>query len=1504
MKNSILLRRGWKVTKNTLGLILFLFTLISVANVATAQNCSLVAEDEISAAVDENCEAIVTVDAVLDGTMTSCPAGQLFIYLYDDQGGLVASSPVAGDPAVIPAGYTGQTLTAIVEDNVSGNQSNDCLVNVFDNIDPTMECWQNLENTLGVLGFAAPTYNRVADGSDDVTCSAAGFGFNDVRYDVLAFEVDASDTYEFTFNGNAFPGGGFFVALYGGGFNPAAACDDLITTDFGTDIVVSGALVPGTTYYLVTSMYSNFQVGAYQYYFTSNALGMVQVAVPDCNYDLYCYNDLDNSVVIRVADNCDSNASVALVDEVTNENDCISGWDEDIFRIIDRTYRATDASNNESDDLDVTVTIRKMPDFQFQQSVVEPDDLLVTTDNAIECDETYPLNIYGNPDPSYAGAPTLEINGQVISLETPYMACNITAAYIDLPYTQNNDCIKQFARMWTVTEWSCQNPNNVVFPPFLQVIEIADTTDPLITCPDDEVINTNTQGVFDNTTHGTVYCGAEYTFPVPYAVDNCQSDLTWDINILNDTDQSIVFLNDVSLTSSATYDLPLGVNTLIYRVYDGCNNYSECEFTVEVQDWTPPVAICQTFTTVALTYDGEAEVPATSFDSGSWDDCQMGDIKVRRMDADPDEYFDYVTFDCSDIGDPDLMVVMRVYDIFENWSECMVAVEVQDKLNPIIECPDDMEVACDFFYEANDLAAYFGWPTAYDNCSVVVTTDSIFAIDQCGEGTITRYFTATDPDGRTAQCEQTITFVNNHHFGCGTSNVYDPNNHNGDIVWPDDVTDIEGCIDPNNFATDSPLHPNQSGFPVLNEDQCDLAGPAIWTDEVYVANDNELDSPGACFKVIRTWKVTDWCNRVNGVFATWTHDQILMVNNYVAPDFSRILPDTTVCTFDETCSTGYIGLSLTATDGDGCTEDEDLKWQYKIDYHNDGGVNEYDYESPVYNGNALDASNYYAIGTHRILWTVWDQCGNSTAQEHLFTIMNCKKPTPICVQGLGTDLTNMGGIIQVMVGADFFDPANESSHSCGYPIVYSFSADTTDKVRTYFCADTAGLVDIEMWVTAVLPDGNITQDYCETTLDVQDNFELCPDGGLPMAMVSGAITDENDNAVSGVNIALEGSEFADQLSDEEGGFAFPEMITGGNYNVKPQLNDNHSNGVSTLDLIHVQKHLLGLRAIDSPYKMIAADINNDHKVSASDLLDARELILGVNDEFANNTSWRFIRKDYQFENEANPLTESLPEVEPIENIQEDVYSEFIAIKIGDITNDASLNGLPVVEGRSNLTLNLDIDNTTFETGNVEVPIYAKDFDQINGFQFTLNFDPSAMRFDGIKAGVLNINSSNYFDTHTGNVNVSWSRAIALDVADEAVLFTLSFNAKKKAALNEVLFISSDLTKAEAYNSGLDKMEVALNFRNLEMDAEYALYQNTPNPFSDNTVIKFNMQKAGLANITIYDMNGRVLKVIEDNFDKGVHEVSISKYDLPVNGMLYYQMNTEGFTATKKMILVK
>lgn len=80
-----------------------------------------------------------------------------------------------------------------------------------------------------------------------------------------------------------------------------------------------------------------------------------------------------------------------------------------------------------------------------------------------------------------------------------------------------------------------------------------------------------------------------------------------------------------------------------------------------------------------------------------------------------------------------------------------------------------------------------------------------------------------------------------------------------------------------------------------------------------------------------------------------------------------------------------------------------------------------------------------------------------------------------------------------------------------------------------------------------------------------------------------------------------------------------------------------------------------------------------------------------------------------------------------------------------------------------------------------------------------------------------------------------------------------------------------------------------------------LYPNVPNPFKSFTTIKYFIAKRSVVNIHIFDSDGRKLYTIfSENPEQGLHEVKIEGAKLS-NGIYYYQIETEDFVDSKKMI---
>ena len=114
---------------------------------------------------------------------------------------------------------------------------------------------------------------------------------------------------------------------------------------------------------------------------------------------------------------------------------------------------------------------------------------------------------------------------------------------------------------------------------------------------------------------------------------------------------------------------------------------------------------------------------------------------------------------------------------------------------------------------------------------------------------------------------------------------------------------------------------------------------------------------------------------------------------------------------------------------------------------------------------------------------------------------------------------------------------------------------------------------------------------------------------------------------------------------------------------------------STLDLILIQRHILGLENLDSPYKLIAADVNDSRSVNGLDLVELRKLILGVYDRLPDNQSWRFVDSEYSFTNELNTWQSGVEESYPIYDVQTDMEIDFVGIKVGDVNGSAETSSL-------------------------------------------------------------------------------------------------------------------------------------------------------------------------------------------------------------------------------------
>lgn len=205
--------------------------------------------------------------------------------------------------------------------------------------------------------------------------------------------------------------------------------------------------------------------------------------------------------------------------------------------------------------------------------------------------------------------------------------------------------------------------------------------------------------------------------------------------------------------------------------------------------------------------------------------------------------------------------------------------------------------------------------------------------------------------------------------------------------------------------------------------------------------------------------------------------------------------------------------------------------------------------------------------------------------------------------------------------------------------------------------------------------------------------------GWSQFTVSGTITTDEGEPVSGVLVAVDLQNGIIALTDNNGYYQVV-LPAGSDAVIAPFNNMDHLNGVSTFDIVMTWNHFTGVQLLDSPYKIIAADVNNDAAVTASDTIGMRQLMLGIVPTFPNNTSWRFVDASFAFPNPADPFATAFPETININNLSGDVTDlDFVAIKVGDVNSTAFLMLTPDTTYLSKITGNVyfDQDESCTET---------------------------------------------------------------------------------------------------------------------------------------------------------------------------------------------------------------
>ncbi|MFA7361066.1 MAG: T9SS type A sorting domain-containing protein [Candidatus Kapaibacterium sp.] len=90
----------------------------------------------------------------------------------------------------------------------------------------------------------------------------------------------------------------------------------------------------------------------------------------------------------------------------------------------------------------------------------------------------------------------------------------------------------------------------------------------------------------------------------------------------------------------------------------------------------------------------------------------------------------------------------------------------------------------------------------------------------------------------------------------------------------------------------------------------------------------------------------------------------------------------------------------------------------------------------------------------------------------------------------------------------------------------------------------------------------------------------------------------------------------------------------------------------------------------------------------------------------------------------------------------------------------------------------------------------------------------------------------------------------------------------------------------------------------EVPKEFSLSQNYPNPFNPVTKISFEISKSSSVMITVFDMTGKEVDVlVNETLQAGTYHTDWNASAFP-SGVYFYRMQAEGYSETRKMMLVR
>ncbi|MEM9261741.1 MAG: hypothetical protein AAGA62_19020, partial [Bacteroidota bacterium] len=273
-----------------------------------------------------------------------------------------------------------------------------------------------------------------------------------------------------------------------------------------------------------------------------------------------------------------------------------------------------------------------------------------------------------------------------------------------------------------------------------------------------------------------------------------------------------------------------------------------------------------------------------------------------------------------------------------------------------------------------------------------------------------------------------------------------------------------------------------------------------------------------------------------------------------------------------------------------------------------------------------------------------------------------------------------------------------------------------------------------------------------------------------------------------------GEEIGNTLTTNFGGYQLGGTI-GESYVLRAEKEANPREGLSTLDIIILRRHLLGIQPITNPFLRLVADLNRDGQISLQDVIHLQSLLLAREELYPAGSLWRFV--DAEWDGIGNP-----PEEVNLNDVAACTFDhDFIGLRLGDLNGswgaDAGAKSGPTASNGTARPTSLQIEEKDLVAGNeVSVAFRLPDGPAYAGGQVALAWNTENLNL--LRRESNDLHEEQNFRYGDGFLWLTWSDALPTDE-----VLTLTFKANTSGQLNEYLrLVDGDNFAGEVYTEHL------------------------------------------------------------------------------------------------------